>query len=161
MLHARGLLDGRSTESSTDSFSPSLSIGSQDEEATKLKTQVEYANSVAARAEEQLEQVCVLHDPGSSGVSQSVIRHPPTLAPETCQTPTEQLEQEMNMLVNQVPNLLDDRVPDGADESANVVVTEWGAERRKVGEGFLWHDDIATKLGGYDPATAVRFCCCW
>ena len=61
----------------------------------------------------------------------------------------------MNLLVNQVPNLLDDRVPDGEDETANQVATEWGAEKRKVGEGFMWHDDIATKLGGYDPATAV------
>lgn len=63
----------------------------------------------------------------------------------------------MALLVNQVPNLLDDRVPDGSDEGANHVVVEWGAEKRKVGEGFLWHDDIAAKLGGYDPAAAVRF----
>jgi seryl-tRNA synthetase len=61
----------------------------------------------------------------------------------------------MTLLVNQVPNLLDDRVPEGEDEEDNQVVAEWGAEQRKLGEGFLWHDDIATKLGGYDPATAV------
>jgi len=65
------LMAGRLSNRLTPS-PPSLSIGSQDEEATKLKTQVEYANSVAARAEEQLEQVCVLHDQGGSGVSQSV-----------------------------------------------------------------------------------------
>lgn len=63
----------------------------------------------------------------------------------------------MTLLVNQVPNLLDDRVPDGSDEGANHVVVEWGAEKRKVGEGFLWHDDIAAKLGGYDPAAAVSY----
>jgi len=94
----------------------------QDAEAAKLKTQVEYANSVASTAEEQLHQ----------------------------------LEREMDSLMLQMPNLLDDRVPDGDDELNNEVVLEWGVERRKVGERYLWHDDIAAKLGGYDPAAAAR-----
>ena len=94
----------------------------KDEEATKLKSQVEYANNIAAGAEEKLLS----------------------------------LEQEMDLLVNQVPNLLDDRVPDGEDEAANVVVHEWGTDKRKLGEGFLWHDDIAAKIGGYDPTAAAK-----
>jgi len=49
-------------------------------------------------------------------------------------------------------NVLDDRVPEGKDEGANVVVAEWGAEKRKMGEGFLWHDDdIASKEVGTIP----------
>lgn len=94
----------------------------KNEEATKLKSQVEYASSVAATAEEQLLD----------------------------------LEQEMELLMYQIPNLLDDRVPEGKDEEANVVVTEWGTDKRKIGEGFLWHDDIASKVGGYDPSAAAK-----
>ena len=30
------------------------------------------------------------------------------------------------------------------------MLTIWGEEKRKVGEGYLWHDDIAKGLGGLD-----------
>lgn len=134
----------------------------QDDEAAKLKTQVEYANSVAARAEEQLEQVGRWEREkrrASSQILSSKRQTNPPCPPITRDSELEQLEQEMNLLVNQVPNLLDDRVPDGEDETVNQVVAEWGAEKRKIGGGFMWHDDIATKLGGYDPATAVSCAC--
>ena len=66
------------------------------------------------------------------------------------------LDAEIQSLFSLVPNLLDDRVPEGADDSDNVVVRSWGEERRKVGEGFLWHDEIAQRLGGLDLEAASR-----
>lgn len=33
--------------------------------------------------------------------------------------------------------------------------SEWGTELRRIGEGFMWHDDIAQNLGGYEPVAAV------
>jgi seryl-tRNA synthetase len=35
-------------------------------------------------------------------------------------------------------------------------VSEWGTELRLVGENYLWHDDIARKLGGLDTDAAVK-----
>lgn len=48
------------------------------------------------------------------------------------------------------------RVPDGDDDSNNKVVSEWGTERRLIGDNYLWHDDIARRLGGMDHDAAVR-----
>ena len=47
-------------------------------------------------------------------------------------------------------------MPDGADEASNKVVLTWGDDMRKMGEGYLWHDEIANKLGGLDVDAAVR-----
>lgn len=47
-------------------------------------------------------------------------------------------------------------VPDGKDEEDNIIVSEWGTHARKVGEHFLWHDDIALSLRGLDLPAAVR-----
>jgi seryl-tRNA synthetase len=48
------------------------------------------------------------------------------------------------------------RVPDGKDENDNKVIREWGLEKRKIGEKFHWHDEIATKLNGLNIDAAVR-----
>lgn len=48
------------------------------------------------------------------------------------------------------------RVPDGADESDNQVIDVWGESHRKLGEGFLWHDEIAKTLGGLDSEGAGK-----
>jgi seryl-tRNA synthetase len=49
-----------------------------------------------------------------------------------------------------------DRVPDGEDDSSNQVISEWGNEYKLIGNNYLWHDDIAKKLGGIDHDAAVR-----
>ena len=67
-----------------------------------------------------------------------------------------QLDAEIRSLFLQVPNLLDDRVPEGLDDSQNLVVKSWGGDLRKVGDGFLWHDEIAQRLGGLDLEAASR-----
>jgi len=61
-----------------------------------------------------------------------------------------------------LPNLLDDIVPDGEDESANELVNEWGdvnALPKELGwtDDFepLWHDDVASNLGGWNSEAAV------
>lgn len=65
------------------------------------------------------------------------------------------IDASIDSLLSVVPNLLDDRVPEGSDDAANVVVREWGAELRKVGEGFLWHDEIGLKLGTLDTVHSL------
>ncbi|CAM9303234.1 unnamed protein product [Chrysoparadoxa australica] len=66
------------------------------------------------------------------------------------------VDLEINNLFMRLPNLLDSRVPDGADEEENELVGEWGMDLVKRGEEYLWHDEIASALGGYDPEGAVR-----
>ncbi len=54
-----------------------------------------------------------------------------------------------------LPNLLNASVPDGSDESANVVVRQWGEPREL---GFVPRDHVALgeKLGGLDFEAATR-----
>jgi len=35
------------------------------------------------------------------------------------------------------------------------VNSEWGTDKRKVGEGYMWHDELAARLGGIDTEAAV------
>lgn len=37
-----------------------------------------------------------------------------------------------------------------------MVVSSWGEEKRKLGEEYLWHDEIARKLGGLDSEAASK-----
>lgn len=58
------------------------------------------------------------------------------------------LDQQINTLFSVIPNLLDDRVPEGEDDSQNPIVHIWGEDKRKLGEGYLWHDELAAALKG-------------
>ena len=73
------------------------------------------------------------------------------------------LQQQMDAQLARLPNLLDDRVPDGDTDADNVLVSAWGdvtALPQRLGwtSDFtpLWHDDIATALGGYQAEAAVK-----
>jgi len=70
------------------------------------------------------------------------------------------IDQDLYNLMSNIPNLIDDSVPNGSNESDNVQVKEWGTENRKIAlegdETYRWHDDIATDLGGIEPEAAVR-----
>jgi seryl-tRNA synthetase len=73
------------------------------------------------------------------------------------------LEARMNDLLAGIPNLLDDVVPDGDSDQDNPVVSSWGdRERLPQALGWpaefvpLWHDDLATKIGGYQAEEAVK-----
>ena len=72
------------------------------------------------------------------------------------------IEQTMNSLLASLPNLLDDVVPDGDDDQQNQLVSQWGdiqALPNRLGwtPDFrpLWHDDVATNLGGWNAEAAV------
>jgi len=65
------------------------------------------------------------------------------------------IDQEIAEVFPMIPNLLDDRVPDGVDDSQNPIVFQWGDELKKVGN-YLWHDEIAQKLKGIDLDAAAR-----
>ena len=73
------------------------------------------------------------------------------------------LETTVNDLLGSIPNLLDDLVPDGADESENEEVEQWGdikdlPNQLEWPDDFVpkWHDDVATALGGYQAEAAVK-----
>ncbi len=61
----------------------------------------------------------------------------------------------LRALFEQMPNLLDDRVPDGADESSNVVVRAVGEPRRFEFEP-LPHDVLGERLGILDQQRAAK-----
>lgn len=74
-----------------------------------------------------------------------------------------EIQLTMDTLLAGIPNLLDDLVPDGNDDSDNEEVYKWGdidALPRALGwtDSFepQWHDDVATKLGGYQAEAAVK-----
>jgi seryl-tRNA synthetase len=66
------------------------------------------------------------------------------------------IDEQINYMLSRLPNLLDDQVPDGEDEESNVEVRSWGAEKRLIGDDYLWHDDVAAKVGGIDTEAATR-----
>mmetsp|Transcript_2516 Transcript_2516/g.3700 ORF Transcript_2516/g.3700 Transcript_2516/m.3700 type:complete len:411 (+) Transcript_2516:393-1625(+) len=66
------------------------------------------------------------------------------------------LDKDINDLFMRLPNLLDSRVKQGEDEKSNELICEWGAEYVKKGEDFLWHDDIADLLKGWDPVGSAK-----
>lgn len=68
----------------------------------------------------------------------------------------EALDKEIDHIFSLIPNLLDDRVPEGKDDSDNKIIHSWNEDKRKIGEGFLWHDELAAGLGGLDHDGAVR-----
>lgn len=66
------------------------------------------------------------------------------------------VEQERAALLDALPNLLDPRVPDGADEADNELVSQWEppAGIRPVTD--RWHDEIALKLNGLELDGAAK-----
>lgn len=68
----------------------------------------------------------------------------------------EVIDRDINHIFSLIPNLLDDRVPEGKDDNDNKIVHSWNEDKRKIGEGYLWHDELAVGLGGIDHDGAAR-----
>ena len=66
-----------------------------------------------------------------------------------------EVQNELDDLLLGLPNLLDDSVPDGADESGNVEVRRWGEPPEFAFEARD-HVDIGTTLGLLDMEAAAR-----
>ena len=73
------------------------------------------------------------------------------------------IQSVMDNLLAGIPNLLDDKVPDGDDETQNEVVSEWGdiaalPKQLEWTDDFepKWHDDVAAGLSGYQSEAAVK-----
>ena len=47
-------------------------------------------------------------------------------------------------------------VPDGNSDEENSIVFSWGEEKRKIGDKYLWHDEIAKNLNGLDMDAAAK-----
>jgi seryl-tRNA synthetase len=71
------------------------------------------------------------------------------------ETDLEVIEEELKSLMANLPNLPNDAVPQGKDESANVEVKKWGEPRRFDFEP-LDHVDIGAKLGILDFERAAK-----
>lgn len=74
----------------------------------------------------------------------------------------DEIEETVGGLLASIPNLLDDRVPDGDDDAVNEEVSRWGDPAdlpKKLGwpEDFeaKWHDDVAGALDGWKAENAV------
>jgi seryl-tRNA synthetase len=84
----------------------------------------------------------------------------------------EEIQSTMDNLLAGIPNLMDDLVPDGADERDNEQVYTWGnvqdlptqlgwhqqESSSSSSSSFqpAWHDDVALRLGGYQSEAAVK-----
>lgn len=75
----------------------------------------------------------------------------------------DKIQSTMDDLLAGIPNLLDDRVPLGGDDTENELVSTWGDTKALPSdlgwdEDFepLWHDDVATRLQGYQTEAAVK-----
>lgn len=75
----------------------------------------------------------------------------------------EEIQSTMDSLLAGIPNLLDDNVPDGTDDSENEEVSKWGdidalPKKLEWGDSFepKWHDDVAIGLKGYESEAAVQ-----
>ena len=73
------------------------------------------------------------------------------------------IQTVMDDLLAGIPNLLDDKVPDGDDETQNLVVSDWGdigalPKQLEWTDDFepKWHDDVAMGLHGYQSEAAVK-----
>lgn len=75
------------------------------------------------------------------------------------------VQEEVNKLLDGIPNLLDDVVPDGDTDEDNLEIMQWGNIddlANELGwadvEGFepKWHDDIAIGLNGWMGENAVK-----
>ena len=74
---------------------------------------------------------------------------------KAAETALTEVQGELDALLFGLPNLLDDSVPDGADESANTEVRRWG-EPEEFAFGPRDHVDIGTGLGLLDMQAAAR-----
>jgi seryl-tRNA synthetase len=75
----------------------------------------------------------------------------------------EKIQSTMDGLLAGIPNLLDDCVPDGDNDTQNKVVSKWGdvdalPKMLELTEDFKpkWHDDVALGLNGYKAEEAVK-----
>ncbi|BAI81408.1 seryl-tRNA synthetase [Deferribacter desulfuricans SSM1] len=66
-----------------------------------------------------------------------------------------EIEEQINYILLRIPNLIDDSVPIGEDESANVLYKEWGA-KRDFSFNPKPHWDIAEKLDIVDFERGVK-----
>ena len=74
---------------------------------------------------------------------------------KAAETALTEVQGELDALLFGLPNLLDDSVPDGADESANTEVRRWGEPEEFAFEPRD-HVDIGTGLGLLDMQAAAR-----
>jgi len=66
-----------------------------------------------------------------------------------------EMDAEIKAVLEGLPNVLDADVPDGADESANIVLKQWG-EPRDLGFAPKQHFELGEALGMMDFSTAAK-----
>ena len=74
---------------------------------------------------------------------------------KTAETELDKIQAEMSALLEVVPNLLDESVPDGKNEESNVEISRWG-EPAKFAFQAKDHDELGAKLGLMDFECAAK-----
>ena len=66
------------------------------------------------------------------------------------------LAEEIDLILSSLPNILNEAVPDGADENDNVEIRKWGTPRDVGAKDFPDHVAIGERLGMIDFETAAK-----
>eukprot|EP00298_Acanthocystis_sp_HF-20_P007026 c16733_g1_i1.p1 GENE.c16733_g1_i1~~c16733_g1_i1.p1 ORF type:complete len:486 (+),score=181.15 c16733_g1_i1:40-1458(+) len=67
------------------------------------------------------------------------------------------IDEQVSKLFANLPNIfLDPRVPNGKSEEDNKIVDIFFEDQRKIGDNYLWHDEIIMKLGGWGQEEAIK-----
>lgn len=74
---------------------------------------------------------------------------------KAAETELDKIQAEMSALLEVVPNLLDESVPDGKNEESNVEISRWG-EPAKFAFQAKDHDELGAKLGLMDFECAAK-----
>ena len=74
---------------------------------------------------------------------------------KAAETELDDIQEAMSSLMEGIPNFLDDSVPDGKDESANIEISRWSAPPEFAFEPKD-HVDLGAKLGGIDFELGVK-----
>eukprot|EP00962_Isochrysis_galbana_P012234 scaffold3457_cov118-Isochrysis_galbana.AAC.1 len=118
---------------------------------------VEVGNAARAQRKALSPKIGALLKAGDDGAVESLKAEVAAASEEAAAADAkmEVIEAERGALFATLPNLLDARTPNGADEQDNQCVFEWGTEG-PLPMDRVWHDEAATKLGGLDVEAAAK-----
>ena len=154
----------KSRRSSDEAIKSAERIASLNDERVSL---IQARDKALSARKEQSAVVGKLMREGTAPDDEAVLQakaESPKAADEAAEIETklDDIQATVESLLAGLPNLLDDRVPDGEDDTQNEVVSTWGDAGDLPSQlGWTddfeprWHDDVATSLGGWNSENAV------
>eukprot|EP00549_Striatella_unipunctata_P000626 CAMPEP_0118714122 /NCGR_PEP_ID=MMETSP0800-20121206/25973_1 /TAXON_ID=210618 ORGANISM="Striatella unipunctata, Strain CCMP2910" /NCGR_SAMPLE_ID=MMETSP0800 /ASSEMBLY_ACC=CAM_ASM_000638 /LENGTH=553 /DNA_ID=CAMNT_0006619803 /DNA_START=153 /DNA_END=1814 /DNA_ORIENTATION=- len=165
----------KSRRASTEAMEAAKEIASTKQERSRLIQERDAALSV--RKEQSAIVGMLMRKKNNDNNDDEDLQQAKTLSSRATQEAQEKeeqlalLEEKVATLLAGLPNLLDDSVVDGDDETQNQIVKEWGDPQalpkqlewmtdNDDGDDYCfkpkWHDDVASGLMGYKAEEAVR-----